>query len=127
MRDAPTIAGAVRGPPISIRCDCGEPASVRYGDRWTCPSCGRVWNTSQIPVDEYRGILRKLRRYRLAAIGAALAVLAAYLPLVLLVSPGIILTAPILLGALAILLGPFWKRRVRRAIAERPRWDLHPE
>jgi hypothetical protein len=117
----------VRGPPIRIRCDCGEEASVRYGERWECPSCGRAWNTAQIPVEEYRGILRALRRYRLAAIGAALAVLAAYLPLVLLTSPGIILTAPILLGGLAILLGPFWKRRVRRAIAERPRWDLHAE
>lgn len=117
----------MRGPPISITCDCGETANVRYGERWQCPSCGRAWNTEQIPIEEYRGILRELRRYRLAAIGAALAVLAAYLPLVLLVAPGIILTAPILLGALAILLGPFWKRRVRRAIAKRPRWDLHPE
>ena len=22
---------------------------------------------------------------------------------------------------------PFWRRRVRRAVAEAPRWELHPE
>jgi hypothetical protein len=38
-----------------------------------------------------------------------------------------IFTAPILLGGLAIVAGPFSKRRVRRAIAERPRWELGPE
>jgi hypothetical protein len=118
---------AVRGPPIRITCDCGEAASLRYGERWECPSCGRRWNTEQIPAEEYRGLLRDLRRYRLLAIGAALAVLAAYLPLVVFVDAGIIFTAPILLGGLAILLGPLWKRRVRRVIAERPVWDLHPE
>jgi hypothetical protein len=117
----------VRGPPITITCECGEAASLRYGERWECPTCGRRWNTAQIPADEYTGILRELRRYRLLAIGGAVAVLLAYVPLVLLVDEGIILTAPILLGGLAILLGPLWKRRVRRAIAERPRWDLHPE
>jgi hypothetical protein len=117
----------VRGPPIKITCDCGEEASIRYGERWECPSCSRRWNTEQIPAEEYRGILRDLRRYRLAAIGAALAVLVAYVPLVFFVDQGIIFTAPILLGGLAILFGPLWKRRVRRVIAERPRWDLSPE
>jgi hypothetical protein len=117
----------VRGPPITITCECGESASLRYGERWECPSCGRRWNTAQIPADEYRGILRDLRRYRYAAIGAALAVLALYLPLVLLVNPALVFTAPVLLGVLAIILGPAWKRRVRRVIAERPRWDLHPD
>ena len=100
---------------------------MRYGERWQCPSCGRRWNTEQIPADEYGGLARDLRRYKLIAIGAALLVLVAYLPLVLLVNEGLILTAPLLLAALAIFAGPFWKKRVRRAIAERPRWQLHPE
>jgi hypothetical protein len=116
----------VRGPPITITCECGEAASLRYGERWEC-TCGRRWNTAQIPAEEYRGTLRALRRYRLVAIGAFLAILAAYLPLVFLVDAGILLTAPILIAGLAILLGPLWKRRVRRVIAERPRWELHPE
>jgi hypothetical protein len=100
---------------------------LRYGERWQCPSCGRRWNTSQIPADEYRGLARDLRRYKFVAIGAALLVLVAYIPLVFLVNEGLILTAPLLLAGLAIFAGPFWKKRVRRAIAERPRWQLHPE
>lgn len=117
----------MRGPPIRITCDCGEAASLRYGEQWECPSCGRRWNTAQIPPEEYGGLARELRRYKLLAIGIALAVLLAYVPLVFFVDEGIIFTAPLLLAGLAILAGPFWKRRVRRAIAERPRWQLHPE
>jgi hypothetical protein len=117
----------VRGPPISIRCECGETRSVGYGELWECESCGRRWNTRQIPAEEYHGVQRAMRRWRLIAIGAVLAVLAAYVPLVLLVGEGVLLTAPILLAAVAILLGPLWKRQVRRVIAERPRWDLHAE
>ena len=117
----------MRGPPITVKCDCGETASLRYGERWQCSSCGRRWNTAQVPADEYRGVVRELRRYRLYAIAVAVAVLAAYVPLVFLVDEGIIFTAPLLLAGLAIALGPFWKRRVRRVIAERPRWRLHPE
>ena len=117
----------MRGPPITVKCDCGEATSLRYGDRWQCPSCGRLWNTEQIPREEYLGLVRDLRRYRLLAIAAAVGVLAAYVPLVFLVDEGIIFTAPILLAILAIALGPFWKRRVRRVIAERPRWRLDPE
>ena len=123
----PYTCPPVRGPPIKITCDCGEAASLRYGQRWECPSCGRRWNTAQIPAEEYRGLARVLRRYKLLAVGAAVAILVAYVPLVFLVAERIILTAPILLAGLAILAGPFWKKRVRRAIAERPRWQLHPE
>lgn len=71
--------------------------------------------------------MRQLRRYRIYPVAAALAVLAAYVPLVFLVDEGIVFSAPILLAVLAIGLGPLWKRRVRRAVAERPRWRLHPE
>ena len=117
----------MRGPPITVRCDCGEVASLRYGARWECPSCGRSWNTAQIPADEYRGLVRALRRYKLLALAGAAAILVAYVPLVFLVDEGIIFTAPILLALLAISLGPFWKRRVRRVVAERPRWELHPD
>jgi hypothetical protein len=117
----------VRGPPISISCECGEARSVRYGEVWECERCGRRWDTNQIPADEYLGVHRAMRRWRLVAIGAALAVLAAYLPLALVAGTGILLTAPILLAGAAILLGPLWKRRVRRVIAERPRWELRPD
>ena len=117
----------MRGPPITITCECGNAASLRYGEEWKCPSCGRRWNTAQIPEDEYRGLVRDMRRYKLIAIAGALVVLVAYVPLVLLVDEAIIFTAPILLAILAIALGPLWKRRVRRVVAERPRWELRAE
>ena len=62
----------MRGAPITIRCDCGQVERVPYGQTWTCPDCGRRWNTEQIPAEEYWGIMREMRRYRLQVVGVAL-------------------------------------------------------
>jgi hypothetical protein len=117
----------VRGPPLTIRCECGETKSLRYGERWTCERCGRRWNTDRIPVDEYRGLVRDLRRYRLEAVGAAVAIVAVLIPLALLVNAALVFAVPLVLAFAAIFYGPRWKRKVRRRIASRPRWELHPE
>ena len=53
-----------KAPAISLKCDCGTEASVGYRERWTCPSCGRVYNTSGIPEDDYAALLTMSRRYR---------------------------------------------------------------
>jgi len=113
--------------PIQVTCDCGTVESVRYGETWTCGRCGREWDTSQIPEDEYRGLLRDLRRYRLEMVGAALLIAAIIVPVAFLVNMGILLVLPFLLAFAAIFYGPVWKRRVRRRIAERPRWELQPK
>jgi hypothetical protein len=117
----------MRGPPITVTCDCGESRDLKYGERWECQKCGRRWNTEQIPREEYTGLMRDLRRYRLEMVGAALALVAAFLPLVLFVNRGLFLILPVILALSAIFYGPAWKRRVRRRIAERPRWELHPD
>lgn len=117
----------MRGPPITVTCECGEVRSLRYGDVWTCETCGRRWNTSQIPSDEYTGLMRALRRDRLEMVAAALLVVALFVPLIVFVSESFIFLLPILLAGAAIAYGPVWKKRVRRRIAERPRWELHPE
>lgn len=117
----------MRGPPIRVTCECGEVRSLSYGERWECEQCGRRWNTEQIPAEEYRGLMRDLRRYRLETIVAAVAILAVLIPLAVFVSESLIFMIPILLAVGAILYGPFWKRKVRRRIAERPRWELEPE
>jgi hypothetical protein len=101
--------------------------SLRYGDRWTCESCGRTWNTGQIPAEEYQGLIRDLRRYKFGAIAVAVAVAGILIPLAALVNPGLIFVVPVLLGAIAIFAGPFWKRKIRERVANRPRWELHPE
>jgi hypothetical protein len=117
----------VRGPPITITCECGERQAIRYGRRWTCERCGRTWDTAQIPREEYQALVRAIWGPRLLAIGVALAVGLALLVAALIINPSLVLTIPIALGALAIFLGPLWKRQVRRRLAERPRWEIRPE
>ena len=51
----------------------------------------------------------------------------ALVPAAFLVNEGLIFAVPVFLAFAAILSGPFWKRRQRERIANRPRWELHPE
>jgi len=64
----------MRGPPITIRCECGEVRDVPYGERWRCEVCRRSWNTSQIPAEEYWDLMREMRRLRFSVIGVALGI-----------------------------------------------------
>ena len=64
FRYTPRIA-QVGKPPITITCDCGASSSVPYGERWHCDSCGRTWDTTQIPADEYATLLRSVRSFKL--------------------------------------------------------------
>jgi len=121
-----TIA-RVRGPPIRVQCECGEARSLAYGERWTCESCGRVWNTERIPAEEYGSLVRDLRRYKLEMLVAAVLALGVLLVLVFFVDESLVFVVPVFLAALAIFYGPIWKKKVRRRIAERPRWNLEPE
>ena len=54
----------LRGPPIAITCECGEKRDLRYGEEWTCESCGRRWDTNQIPAEQYAAIRRTQLRFR---------------------------------------------------------------
>ena len=53
-----------KGPPITVTCECGARKELFYGERWTCPDCGRSYDTSHIPADEYQAIRRLQLRYR---------------------------------------------------------------
>jgi hypothetical protein len=117
----------MKRPPITISCECGETKSVPYGERWQCEQCGRRWNTQQIPVDDYEGLLRRMRRLRLQVLGFALAAAAVLVPLIVFVSTRFIFLAPIAAFLWIFLYLPFWRRNVRRAAASAPRWELHPE
>ena len=58
-------AGPVlRGPPIAVTCECGEKRDLRYGEDWVCESCGRRWDTRQIPAEQYETIRRTQLRFR---------------------------------------------------------------
>jgi hypothetical protein len=118
----------MKGALITVRCDCGVAKHVPYGDAWECPACGRRWNTAQIASDDYWGIMREMRRYRLeviavsVALGIALAFTLSHLgsrrffPLVLCV-----------MGFWFLIYMPRWRKRVRARARSLPGWQLRPE
>jgi hypothetical protein len=117
----------VRAPLITISCDCGETNRVAYGERWRCESCGRNWNTAQIPADEYWGLMREMRRLRLSVIGVAVGVAGAFTLLALLVSQALFLLLPFVLSGWFLWYMPWWRRQLRRRVRSRPSWQLRPE
>ena len=114
-------------PPIGIHCECGEKHSVPYGETWACQRCGRRWDTRQIPENEYLGRLRRMRRFRVEIVGLLALGLSIFVPLILLVNPALIFLAGIVSVMFITLYMPYWRRRVRRAAADAPTWELHPE
>ena len=125
-RTARRIAG-VRGPPITVACDCGEMKHVAYGETWECESCGRRWNTNQIPSEQYWDLLRDMRRLRLSVIGIALGLAVAFGLLAILVAESLFLLLPAVLAFWFILFMPWWRRMVRRRARNSPKWKLRPE
>jgi Flp pilus assembly protein TadB len=117
----------LRRPPITVKCDCGESREVAYGDRWRCETCGRSWNTAQIPVEEYEGLLRRMRRHELEALAMVAIVASVMVPLILVVDSNLILLVPMVMMAWLFVILPRWRRRYRRTARGAPRWELHPD
>lgn len=114
-------------PPITLGCECGETTRVKYGERWTCPGCGRVYDTSRIPEAEFRERTRVVSRYRALTLGPLVALAAIMVPLVVFVDPTLIFLLGLLAFAYILLFMPFVRRRVRRRVAQGPGWDLSAE
>jgi hypothetical protein len=68
-----------------------------------------------------------MRRFQIELVLWAVLMLAVFVPLVLFVDGGYVFLALIAGLAWMFLYMPFWRRRVRRAAANAPRWELHPE
>jgi hypothetical protein len=117
----------MKGPPITISCDCGEMKHVPYGETWQCASCGQRWNTNQIPSEEYWGILRDMRRLRLAVIAIAVGLAVVFGLLAIFVSESLFLLLPVVLGVWFLLYMPWWRRRLRQRARSAPKWSLRPE
>jgi hypothetical protein len=118
----------VRQPPITLTCDCGQVGYARYGERWTCPECGRTWDTSQIPNEEYARLLDSVRRYRLLALGPPLALAAILIPLAIFAGLQFGLLLFVLVFAYAVFVIPKVRDRATRSMSENTRrWDLSPE
>jgi hypothetical protein len=115
----------VKGPPITVSCDCGEIERVPYGDAWICPSCGRRWDTAQIPSEEYWGVMREMRRYRLEVVAVSVALGIALA--ITLASLGSRRYFPIVLGVMGfwfLIYMPRWRRKVRARARQLPTWNL---
>jgi hypothetical protein len=121
--------GAVlHGPPISVSCECGERRDLRYGETWACERCGRQWDTRQIPAEEYESIRRLQWRFRVlpVALGVTVAAIAIVFTLTGNIF-GVFLLLPLAMMSWFIFVRPMHRRRYQRAIADLPRWELHPE
>ena len=114
--------------PITVTCDCGVVAYVRYGERWTCPTCGKTWDTSQIPQSEYLQLLSSVRRYRLLTIGPPLALAAVLVPLAIFVGLQYGLLLFVLVFAHAVFVVPKLRDRATASVGRSTRsWELRPE
>jgi hypothetical protein len=120
-----TILG---GPPISVTCECGLKHDLRYGEAWTCESCGRRWDTKQIPREQYEVVRRTQLRFRVLPVLLGLVVLGFAVFFTLTGNLfSVFLLLPVGLSVWFVFLRPFHRRRYRAAIAELPRWELYPE
>jgi hypothetical protein len=121
--------GAVlRGPPITITCECGGSEKVPHGERWTCESCGRSYDTSRIPREEYDVIRRTQLRFRALPIAIGLVVVALGIFFSLTGNTvSVFILLPMALVAWFTFIRPAHRRRYRKAIAELPRWDLRAD
>src|SRR5439155_18542878 len=104
----------MRKPPITIKCECGEAKDVAYGERWRCERCGRSWNTQNIPAEAYEGLLRRMRRHKLAVLGVAGLMAASLVPLVGVVSSRFIMVVRMGVALWLFVLLPFCRRTYRR-------------
>ena len=114
-------------PPITIECECGERRSVPFGETWTCDQCGRRWDTRQIPAHEYQARVRRMRRFHVELITILAAGIAVFVPLILFVDLSVIFLAFFASFAFIAFYMPYWRRRLRRAVADAPKWELRPE
>ena len=119
----------MKEPAITLRCDCGSEGRAAYGERWTCPSCGRVYDLSQIPSGDYDEIASLDRRYRLGG-WAVMAVLALAVLAVALTRQVVPIFAGLAVAMLSwfLYIKPIVHRRHRRAVAQLTRqWDVKAE
>ena len=123
-----SAARGPRGPKITVSCRCGEKRYLSYGERWTCESCGRTWDTRQIPVEQYAAIRATQLRYRRVPLVISVVALACIVAGVLVGKAlgGLIIVA-IAGTTWSMFFRPIHSRKYRAALAQLPTWTLTPE
>ena len=119
----------MREPPITVTCDCGATASLAYGERWTCPTCGKTWNTGQIP----RAGVRRAAATRAPLPADGARALRSCSPLIL-IPLGVLVDIRfayllfLLELAFALMVIPPLRRRASvHVLTQTPSWKLRPE
>jgi hypothetical protein len=127
-RDWEAPGAVLKGPPITVSCECGEKRELAYGERWECDSCGRTYDTTRIPHEQYEEIRRLSLRYRVLPVGYSLfvALVAIFFTLTGNV-PGVFFLLPVALIAWFIFIRPIHRKRYRAALKGLPRWELRAE
>jgi Flp pilus assembly protein TadB len=127
--DAAELPRAVRkGPPITVKCECGERRDLRYGERWRCEGCGRNYDTNRIPIEEYASLQRDRVRNRILPSAIFVALACVVLVFVLIGRPlAAVLVVPLVGFVWGTFIRPGRRRRQLRAIAERPRWTIRAD
>lgn len=117
----------LKGPPIAVRCECGERRDLAYGEVWNCV-CGRRWNTAQIDAEQYARLRRVQVRFRIlpVCVGLATSVLALFF-LFSHNTFSLFILLPFALIGWGMLLRPLHRRRYAAALGDLPRWELRSE
>jgi hypothetical protein len=123
-----SLQPTVRGPKITVSCRCGEKQYLAYGERWTCETCGRTWDTRQIPAEQYAAIRATQLRYRRIPLVISVVALACIVAGVLVGKAlgGLIIVA-IAATTWSMFFRPIHSRKYRKALAQLPTWTLTPE
>lgn len=118
----------LRGPPISVTCECGAKRDLQYGEAWMCETCGKRWDTRQIPAEQYDVIRRTQLRFRVLPVVFGLVVAATAMFFTLTGNVfSVFILLPLAMMTWFFFVRPAHRRRYRRAIAELPRWTMRPE
>lgn len=117
----------LKGPPITVRCACGERRELAYREVWNC-TCGRRWNTGQIDHEQYARLRRVQLRFRVLPVTLGVGVsLLALLFLLTHNTYSLMILMPTALISWRMLLRPVHRRRYVAALGTLPRWELDPE
>ena len=118
----------MRKPLITVTCDCGTSVELPYGERWQCATCGKTWDTKQIPQEDYAKLVQGVRRYRLIVLGPPLVLAAIMIPLAATVGIQYAFLLFVLAMAWALLVVPQLRRRASRRMRDSTKsWKLRPE
>jgi ribosomal protein S27AE len=127
-RELEAPGSVLKGPRITVNCECGETQYLAYGERWRCGNCGRSYDTNRIPQEQYEEIRQISLRFRMLPIAFGALVAAAAIVFTLTGNiPGVFFLLPVALVTWFVFIRPVHRKRYREAIKGLPVWQLRAE